>query len=98
MLTAPMAAYLQEGAAPVPTMFFWRFGVWSALMVISCMILIWRKKTILLIAYLPVLAYVVSLFLACAWVDYRYGLPVLLIGMFLPACTLLSSTDPKERR
>ena len=73
----------------IPAMFIWRFGVWSALMIISVMILILQKKYLWLLVYLPVFVYFITLVLTAGWPDHRYGLPVFFVGMFLPPILML---------
>jgi len=85
ILTRIMSYYLWFMATPIPAIFVWRFGFWVALMIISIMTLILQKKFIWLLAYLPVFTYLLTLLLAMGWTDYRYGLSVFFVGMFLPS-------------
>jgi hypothetical protein len=89
ILTRIMGYYLFLMNTSIPAIFVWRFGFWVALMIISMMTLILQKKFIWLLAYLPVFTYLVTLLLAMGWTDYRYGLPVFFVGMFLPAVFIL---------
>jgi hypothetical protein len=85
----------------IPATFVWRFGIWVAMMVISAMRLVLQKRFIWLFTGLPVLTYLATLYLAMGWTDYRYGLPVLFVGMFLPPALLLltsSGEDDKDEK
>jgi len=96
-LTNLMTRYISMMNMPVIAMFIWRFGIWTALMVISIMTLIFQKRYIWLLTYLPVFVYLTSLYLTMGWTDYRYGLPVFFIGLFLPlALVLLNPTKTDE--
>ena len=88
-LTRGANIYMDMMVSRTPATFVWRFGIWTALLIISIAHLIFRKRYVWIIAYIPVLAYLVTIFLASGWTDYRYGLPIFLIGMFLPTVTLL---------
>jgi len=96
ILTRIMSYYMAFMITPVPAIFVWRFGFWVALMIISIMTLILQKKFIWLLAYLPVFTYLVTLLLAMGWTDYRYGLPVLFVGMFLPLTFILRGRKAKN--
>jgi hypothetical protein len=89
ILTRIMNLYMEIMNSSIPAIFIWRFGFWTALMLISMMTLILQKKFIWLLSYLPVFTYIVSLLLSMGWTDYRYGLPVLFVGMFLPVVFIL---------
>jgi hypothetical protein len=91
-----MDAYIGGMISPFPATFVWRFGIWIALMVISIMTLILQKRYIWLLTYLPVLVYFATLVLAAGWSDYRYGLPVFFVGMFLPPFFVLSSSSGEK--
>jgi hypothetical protein len=92
-LTNIMDKYIIGTTLPVPAIFLWRFGVWTALMVISAMTLILQKRYIWILAYLPVFVYLLTLYMTSGWTDYRYGLPVLFVGMFLPFTLLLLNPE-----
>jgi hypothetical protein len=96
-VTQIMRLYTNAMALPLPSIFIWRFGIWTALMVVSAMTLLWQRRYIWLLAYLPVLTYLASLCLAVGWLDYRYGLPVFFTGLFLPPLFVLSS-PPAENK
>jgi hypothetical protein len=83
-LTGVMDKYLNFMSRPVPATFVWRFGVWTALILISVMALILQKHYIWLLAYMPVLSFVAAICIANLGPDYRLFLPVLPVGMFLP--------------
>jgi len=84
-----MDRYVAASMLPTPSMFVWRFGVWTALMVVSVMTLILSKRYFWLFAYVPVFVYLVTLLLASGWTDFRYGLPVMFVGMFLPVALFM---------
>ena len=88
-LTVMMNEYIWFMNKSIPATFIWRFGFWSALMIISVMTLVLQKKYLWLLVYLPVFVYFLTLALAAGWTDHRYGLPVLFTGMFLPAIIVL---------
>ena len=88
-LTVFMNEYMQFMNKSIPATFIWRFGFWSALMVISVMTLLLQKKYFWLLAYLPVFVYFITLLLTAVATDFRYGLPVLFVGMFLPPLIIL---------
>ena len=89
LLTVMMNEYIWFMNKSIPATFIWRFGVWSALMVISVMTLLLQKKYLWLLVYLPVFVYFCTLVLVGGWPDHRYGLPVFYIGMFLPPVLVL---------
>jgi len=89
LLTSIMGMYILGMGLPIPSIFVWRFGIWTALMIISIMTLILQKRFIWLIAYMPVFVYLATLYLTNGWPGYRYGLPVFFIGLFLPLTLLL---------
>ena len=88
-LTRIMDKYILVMALPVPATFVWRFGIWTVLMIISIAMLMLQKRFIWLLVYIPVFTYLATLFLTSGWTDYRYGLPVFFVGLFLPAALLL---------
>ena len=88
-LTSIMDKFISRMKLPIPATFVWRFGIWTALMVISIATLIWQKRYIWLIVYIPVFTHLATIFLTSGWTDYRYGLPIFFVGMFLPAALLL---------
>jgi hypothetical protein len=98
ILTRIMNYYMAFMNTSIPAIFVWRFGFWVALMIISIMTLILQKKFIWLLAYLPVFTYLVTLFLAMGWTDYRYGLPVFFVGMFLPLTFILQGIKAKDAK
>ena len=87
-LTRGAYFYMQIMASRTPATFVWRYGFWTALMILSIAHLIFQKRYMWIIVYAPAFAYLVTLLLASGWSDYRYGLPIFLIGMFLPAASL----------
>ena len=89
-LTRLMNSYIDTMVLNVPATFVWRYGIWTALMLISSMTLILQKRFIWLLAYMPVFVYLVTLILAQGWTDYRYGLPVFFIGLFLPLVLMMN--------
>ena len=95
-LTIFMNEYIWFMNKSIPTTFIWRFGVWSALMVISVMLLLQQKRRIWLLVYLPVFIYFITLALTAGWPDHRYGLPIFFIGMFLPAALVLLGQHSEE--
>ena len=88
-LTTIMTHFTMGAALPVPAIFIWRFGIWTALMVVSIMTLLLERRYIWLLTYLPVFVYLATLFLTSGWTDYRYGLPVFFVGLFLPLVLVL---------
>lgn len=96
-MTNLMDKYILASALPVLSIFIWRFGIWTALIIISIMMLILQKRHIFLLAYLPVFVYIVTLFLTSAWLDYRYGLPVFFIGLFLPLTIIMLQPANKDK-
>ena len=97
LLTSMLGEYMIAMNSSFPAIFIWRFGVWVALMIISIKTLIQDRRCIWLLAYIPVFVYIATLLLAMGWNDYRYGLPVFFIGMFLPLALLLNrSTEVTE--
>ena len=95
-LTLLMNEYIWFMNKSIPATFIWRFGVWSALMVISVLLLVQQKKYIWLLTYLPVFIYFLTLVLTAGWPDHRYGLPIFYIGMFLPAALVLLGQHSEE--
>ena len=88
-LTDIMTKYMEVMTYQIPATFVWRFGIYTAIMMISAMTLILQKRFIYLLAYLPVIIYLGTLFIAGHAPAYRYGLPVFFIGLFLPLTLLL---------
>jgi hypothetical protein len=88
-LTGIMNEYMRLMSQRIPATFIWRFGFWTLLMIISAMTLVLRKRYIWLLTFIPVFVYIFTLLLSKGWTDYRYGLSVFLIGMFLPAILVL---------
>jgi hypothetical protein len=91
--TALLDKYSSIMASPLPSVLFWRFGVWTALMVVAMASLLARGMPVRLIVFVPVCVYVASLLIAGGWTDYRYGLPVFFAGLFLPPALILPSKD-----
>jgi len=98
ILTRIMKSYMKFMNTPVSAMFVWRFGFWTALMIISIMTLILQKKFIWLLAYIPVFTYIITLLLSLGWTDYRYGLPVFFVALFLPPIFILQGRDIKNAK
>jgi hypothetical protein len=94
-LTGILDRYAGFIARSFTAMFVWRYGFWVALMLISMTALILNKRFAALILYLPVFVYLSTLYMTNGWTDYRYGLPVFLIAMFLPAALLLTEGGDK---
>jgi hypothetical protein len=69
----------------------WRFGIWTALLIFSLCVAVAVGKYKLAFLYVPVFCYIGTIILSSAWTDYRYGLSVFLIGLFLPLITLQES-------
>jgi len=88
-LTGIMSRYMTFMSNRIPATFIWRFGFWTVLMVLSAMALVSRKRYIWLLTFIPVLVYIGTLMLTMGWSDYRYGLSVFLLGMFLPPILIL---------
>lgn len=89
-LTKIMYYYAMGTSLPLPSIFIWRYGIWTAFMVICILTLIIQRRFLWIIAFLPAAVYQAALYLTNAWTDYRYGLPVFLVGLFLiPAMILL---------
>ncbi|MCL2310994.1 MAG: hypothetical protein FWC41_00685 [Firmicutes bacterium] len=76
--------YIPITNSEILAIFVWRYSFWMLLIVISALWIIFQKKFIWLLVYLPLAVYVLTLFLTMGWTDYRYGLPVIFIGIFLP--------------
>jgi hypothetical protein len=88
-LTRIANIYIKSMTLTIPATFIWRFGFWTAFLILSMLSFILQKRYIWLITYLPVFVYLVTLFLTSGWTDYRYGLPVFFIGLFLPLTLLM---------
>ena len=95
-LTDIMRSYMRTMNAPVFTTFVWRIGIWTALILISITTLIYKKRTIWIVTYIPVFVYFVTLLLTNGWTDYRYGLPIFFVGMFAPTALLLLTPSERE--
>ena len=91
-LTVMMNEYIWFMNKSIPATFFWRFGFWSAIMIISVMTLVLQKKYLWLLAYLPVFIYFLTLVLTAGWPDHRFGLPIFFTGLFLPGMLLFLSS------
>jgi len=98
ILTRIMSRYMEFMIKDIPATFVWRFGFWTALMIISVMTLLLQKKFIWLLTYLPVFTYLVTLLLSMGWTDYRYGLPVFFVGLFLPPVFILQGIKNKDAK
>lgn len=96
ILTDTMDRYLYIMAMTIPSTFVWRFGVWMALLIISTMALLLYRRYIILLAYLPVFIYFATLLLSCGWTDYRYGLPIFFIALFLPFVSVMLQSENKD--
>lgn len=96
ILTGVMDKYAAMASAPLPSVFFWRFGIWTALIVVTAAALLTRGRYARLLIFLPVFVYLFTLLITSGWTDYRYGLPVFFTGLFLPPALALSET--KEDR
>ena len=88
-LTKLMYNYTMGTSLPLPSIFIWRYGFWVALMIICIMNLILDKRYLLILAFMPTFIYLATFYLTNAWAEYRYGLPILLTGLFLPLATFL---------
>jgi len=97
-LTNIFREYMTVMSLHIPSMFIWRFAVWVALMAVSIMMLIQERRFLWLVAYTPVFIYLATLYLAMGWNDYRYGLPVFFVGLFLPAVLLLCHSRKSDTR
>ncbi|MCL2051064.1 MAG: hypothetical protein FWG91_04980 [Lachnospiraceae bacterium] len=92
-LTKVMYNYTMGTSLPLPSIFIWRYGIWSALMLICVTALLLQKRFIWILPFLPAAVYLVTLYLTNAWVDYRYGLPIFLTGLFLPLAVILLPSE-----
>jgi len=89
--------YMREMASRAPATFIWNFGFWTALLLITGgWVILIKRQYIWLLAYLPVLLYLVTIFLTMGWTDFRYGLPVMFCGMFLPVAVVLLDPGSKQ--
>ncbi|MCL2717318.1 MAG: hypothetical protein FWE14_00850 [Lachnospiraceae bacterium] len=95
-LTNIMHKYTMGASLPLPSVFIWRYGLWTGLMAVCILILTIKRRFIWSLVFLPVFIYIGTLYLTNAWTDYRYGLPVFLIGLFLPLAFILTSRDSIE--
>jgi len=92
-MTKTMNLYLPSMSHfPLTATFVWRYGVWVALMLVSMMVLVYKRRYVWLLMYLPVFVYLATLYMTNGWTDYRYGLSLLFVGLFLPAVSILSDT------
>ncbi len=94
-LTTIMTKYIIKMNMQIPATFVWRYGVWVAFIVVSMLALILQKRFVWLLTYLPVMLYLLTLVLSMPWHDYRYGLSVVFIGMFLPIASLFLADGSK---
>ncbi|MCL1864166.1 MAG: hypothetical protein FWF78_11465 [Defluviitaleaceae bacterium] len=76
--------------------FFWRHGFWMALLLVSAGWVFLMREYKWLIAYIPVFAFMATKFLTSAWLEYRYGLPIFFVGMFLPVVVLYIKQSRRE--
>jgi hypothetical protein len=98
ILTNIMDDYISIMDMQLPATFIWRYGIWSALIIASLMITIMHKQYIGLLVYVPVMIYLVSLYLTNGWTDYRYGLPVFYVGLFIPFASLSLINQKASRK
>jgi len=85
VFTRFLNSYIEIMNFSLPATFFWRYGVWTAFMVLGILTIIIQKQRIWLLSYAPVFCYIGSLLISNSWTDYRYGLSVFLVGLFLPS-------------
>jgi hypothetical protein len=89
ILTDAMNSLLSLTSDPLSRTFIWWFGLWVALKVIFALFFILNRRYIFLLLFLPELVYLGTLFIGCVWLDYRYGLPLFVNGLFMPMLTAL---------
>ena len=94
LLTGVLDKYTAMMSTPLPAAFFWRFGVWTALMVVTAAALFTRGRYARLLIFLPVSVYIATLLITSGWTDYRYGLPVFFTGLFLPPALIFDELRP----
>jgi hypothetical protein len=92
-----MDKYILGMNLSIPATFIWRYGIWTALMIISIATLLVQKRFTWLILYIPVFTHIATIFLTSGWTDYRYGLPVFFVGMFLPLTLSLLNPTTDEK-
>lgn len=63
----------------------WRAGFWLIVIIIACLEQIRQHKKGFLIMSMPVLSSTFALLIACCYPDYRYGWPIMVIGIPLVA-------------
>lgn len=63
----------------------WRAGFWLIVIIIACLEQIRQHKKGFLIMSMPILFSTIALLIACCYPDYRYGWPIMVIGIPLVA-------------
>ena len=88
-ITHIAGSFLKFMNLEIPATIIWRFGIWIALLFICSFHIFLKKRYLYLLTFVPVFIYVFTIYIASGWHDYRYGLSVFFIGMFLVAATCL---------
>ena len=98
MTTFMQYHYLPFMYGPLTTIFVWRFGIWVLLMNVCIAYKIMRRDYKILMVFVPIYSYLLSILLANGWHDYRYGLSVFLIALFLlPLSIIMERSIARER-
>lgn len=66
----------------------WRFGVWTAILLLLGVYIGIKKRVDILLLYVPVASNVLSLVMGNGWQDYRYAWSLFLIAPFLIVWTM----------
>jgi hypothetical protein len=85
-LTALFWAYTQlVTKVPSVALFIWTYGFWTLLLFFTALFVILKKEYIRLFAFLPVFVHIAVLVLTAPGnYEFRYGIPVILIGLLMP--------------
>ena len=65
----------------------WHTGPYTWIIILSVMVLAYRKRTKYLFMIIPIGGQIMSLILSCSWNDYRYYWPIMVCGLFILAAS-----------
>jgi hypothetical protein len=65
----------------------WHTGVYTWIIILSALVLAYRKRTKYLFMIIPIAGQIISLILSCSWNDYRYYWPIMVCGLFVLAAS-----------
>ena len=82
--------YLPFMHGPLTGVFVWRFGIWVLLMNVFIVYKLIKKDYRILMIFVPIYSYLLSILLANGWTDYRYGLSVFMIALFVLPFLMIS--------